>query len=369
MIQMSRSNLVLEYSVFENARQALLGEQFAELLEKPLAVWVRPNDRSLPLAFMGRTLKQLLDTPFEELYATPGVGQKKIGRLVDLLHRAAAADACSNRQPLPVQWASEESPQDLRKNLTVGATDSNDLVTEALWDQWRSAVVQFGLERETLGRFARSLQDLPRALWTTMLGSYTDVSLSGIHKLPTHGQKRVSAVLDVFQALHGIVAPTEAPQHLSVSVLPRLVLQLDGWFVAAKHDDIEITRESLVEGLLEPLFEQLHTDGGHELPRAARWELGLGRDSTVPHRLQKATAYQRKKIAAVLAVRWPEGKELLVDLLVRLHGDPQNADRAQLVEAIIHLFYPCASWAPRIVAPAASRSLLAHATGLRREVG
>src|SRR5271155_2879155 len=75
-------------SSFQSLRKTLLEDKFADRLEKPLAYWAMPNDRRLPLAFLGRTIKDLLETPFEELSATPGIGQKKISCLVKLLSRA-----------------------------------------------------------------------------------------------------------------------------------------------------------------------------------------------------------------------------------------------------------------------------------------
>ena len=81
-------------SSFQSVRKTLLDEKFADRLEKPLAYWAMPNDRRLPLAFLGRTIKDLLATPFEELSATPGIGQKKISSLVKLLvacHQGSSA--------------------------------------------------------------------------------------------------------------------------------------------------------------------------------------------------------------------------------------------------------------------------------------
>ena len=79
-------------SRFESLRKILLSEQYADHLKKPLAYWALPTDRRLPLAFLGRTLEDLLRTPFSELTNTPGIGQKKICSFVKLLARAANTD-------------------------------------------------------------------------------------------------------------------------------------------------------------------------------------------------------------------------------------------------------------------------------------
>src|SRR5690348_1087289 len=65
-MKMTRTSVVFEYrliSTFENLRRRLLSEKLADRLDKPLAYWVLPNDRRLPLAFMGRSLRELLETP------------------------------------------------------------------------------------------------------------------------------------------------------------------------------------------------------------------------------------------------------------------------------------------------------------------
>src|SRR5271157_5377855 len=79
-------------SRFESLRKILLSEQYADHLKKPLAYWALPADRRLPLAFLGRSLEDLLRTPFSELTNTPGIGQKKICSFVKLLARAANTD-------------------------------------------------------------------------------------------------------------------------------------------------------------------------------------------------------------------------------------------------------------------------------------
>ena len=79
-------------SRFEGLRKALLTEAYADHLDKPLAYWALPTDRRLPLALLGRTLRDLLDTPFADFSATPGIGRKKIASLVLLLARAANTD-------------------------------------------------------------------------------------------------------------------------------------------------------------------------------------------------------------------------------------------------------------------------------------
>ncbi len=62
---------------FESLRKILRGETYVEHLDKPLAYWALPTDRRLPLAFLSRALRELLDASFEELAQTPGDRAKK----------------------------------------------------------------------------------------------------------------------------------------------------------------------------------------------------------------------------------------------------------------------------------------------------
>ena len=50
---------------------------YADRLDKPLAFWALPSDRRLPLAFLGRTLGNLLSTPFEETTPPPASAKRR----------------------------------------------------------------------------------------------------------------------------------------------------------------------------------------------------------------------------------------------------------------------------------------------------
>src|SRR5262245_38647472 len=110
-MKLNRTSAVGEYrlvSRFAELRAQLLDSRFAERRKKPLAYWALPDDRRLPLAFMGHTIEQLLETQFEDLLATPGVGQKKISSLVGLLERVLVEDPDEVR-PAPVVASSPVS--------------------------------------------------------------------------------------------------------------------------------------------------------------------------------------------------------------------------------------------------------------------
>src|SRR5450755_3520341 len=76
---------------YERLRKSLINHPDDGRLDKALSYWVLPTDRRLPIAFLDRSLRDLLTRPLDELMSTPGVGQKKILGFFDLLKRAAKA--------------------------------------------------------------------------------------------------------------------------------------------------------------------------------------------------------------------------------------------------------------------------------------
>ena len=66
------------------------------VLDQSLAYWVLPTDRRLPLALLDWQLSEILACSLDELMLTPGIGQKKIMGLLDLLGRAANRNQKNN---------------------------------------------------------------------------------------------------------------------------------------------------------------------------------------------------------------------------------------------------------------------------------
>jgi len=347
-MKLTRSTSVLEFklvSSFDAVRKKLLAEKFADRLEKPLAYWALPNDRRLPLAFMGRSLKDLLDTPFEELYATPGIGQKKIYSLVELLARAAKEQPPGALPPL------EEEADEAAGNTAAASKHGErvdlSIVSEALWVQWRATVTEQDLGGETLGRFAISLQKLPRVIWHTPLETYSGLTLAEIRELKTHGEKRVRAVLEVFGSLHSILAHAGKQDHLSVRLVPRFVRDVESWLLSVLRRDELPSAEEIQTAFVSPLMRQVEIDAGSQIHRLAENRLGLrGANSSVRQAARKmgltrARVYQLlNEISAVMDVRWPEGQALAGQLQARLLRDASNQQELETFYATVELFFP-----------------------------
>ena len=344
-MKLNRTSAVTEYKLvsrFEKLREQLLVAADAEKLDKPLAFWALPADRRLPLAFMGCTIRDLLSSSFEDLLSTPGVGQKKISSLVKLLARVA------REEPFDEQAASEELPQEapaVRDEEPQGF-DPN-VVSEVLWAQWREAVVAHGLGHETLGRFAPSLQHLPRVLWQTPLETYTNLTLAEIRSLKTHGEKRVAAVLEVFGELNKILGRLGAPSMLSVRVVPRFVTQLEAWIVGVLDREALPSNEEIVRHFVEPLLVQVRIDAGDQIADLAESRLGLkGDDSSVrnvAHRmgLTRARIYQLlADVGCMISIRWPEGQKLVSKLVEKIHQQRPAGFDLEHFDATTELFFP-----------------------------
>lgn len=349
-MKLTRSTSVMEYklvSSFESVRKKLLQPKFADRLEKPLAYWALPGDRRLPLAFMGRTLRDLLDTPFEELYATPGIGQKKIHSLVELLNRA------SKEQPLgalPSEPEAVETPSRVHTAAASGEPMDPGIVSEALWEQWRATVRDFGMGRDTLGRFAVSLENLPRVIWQTPLDTYVGLTLDEIRSLKTHGEKRVRAVIEVFGSLHAILARAGKQRHLAIKVMPKFARELENWIEGVLHRDSLPTPDEIQKSFVEPLLAQARIDAGEQIARLVENRLGLkGANASVRQAARKmgltrARVYQLlNEVAAVMDVRWPEGRTLAHRLRDKLLFATGGRAEYGTFLATVELFFPRAN--------------------------
>ena len=341
-MKMNRSAVMFEYRLvasFDEVRKKLLSKEFADRLDKPLAYWALPSDRSSPIALLGRTLRDLLATPFDELYATAGIGQKKIRSLVELLQRAA--------RPHPPGGAPNDVPTSAEvTNASNGGGIDPSLVSEALWVEWRASVQTHDLGKETMGRCARSLQDLPRVIWNTPLDAYTGLSLQAIRSLKTHGEKRVRAVLEVFGSMHAIVGRMNTPSHLAVRILPHFVAQVEERIHALCRQTTPVTLEQIRRHFVDPLMAQVRIDLGDQIARLAESRLALdGSGATVRQvarrlNLTRARVYQLlNDVGAIMLVRWPEAPALVRQLRERLEADDRDSRAMKLFNDTAELFF------------------------------
>ena len=113
---------------YERLRKSLINHPDDGRLDKSLSYWVLPTDRRLPIAFLDRTLRDLLSRPLDELMSTPGVGSKKILGFFDLLKRAGKAGS----PDAPFGLSAPEPKVAEQPPATGGGFDAS-IVSEALW--------------------------------------------------------------------------------------------------------------------------------------------------------------------------------------------------------------------------------------------
>jgi hypothetical protein len=342
-MKMNRVTSVEEFkliSSFETLRKTLLQDRYRDRLEKPLGYWAIPSDRRLPLAFLGRTVGDLLSTPYADLNSTPGIGQKKIGSLVKLLARATRDE--------PPAAPADEAPQPaVSRRAAVEGFDPGT-VSESLWARWRQTVRREGLGSELLGRLAPTLQDLPTVIWRTTLEEYLDLTLDDIRNLKTHGEKRVRVVLEVFSIVHHMLVDVNRQEHLGVRLVPRFVTSLEADVRRVAERQTPPSSEEIAALIVRPLLDQIRVDAGDVVHELTIGRLGFG-ETLESVRMQsrrlgvtRARVYQLlDECAKAMAVRWPEGGCHLRALLEEINRRPNPDDAStELLGRAIDVFFP-----------------------------
>ena len=323
---------------YEQLRKAILAIRGNGDLEKPLAHWVLPADRRLPLALLDRCLGNLLETGFDELAATPGVGQTKLRSFLDLLARVADSRSEGN-------GSTKES------TVPSLAPDRFDptCVSDVQWSEWRDTVRRCGLAREPLGQVAPSLKSITRVIWHTPLADYLDLSLSELREKRTFGEKRVHAVLEVFHGLHRLAGQLAYHDELSVRLVPRHVDRVERWIgQCLQHAELPLADE-IAKGYIGPLVDQLHQDASPQIIHLAETRLGLCGPRTSIRQaagrmgLTRARIYQLlNEINDILSVRWPLGRCQSYHLMARVEEEMPGDRSLDQFRIAVELFYPAA---------------------------
>jgi hypothetical protein len=352
------------FGAYERLRRALLEEPEHERLNKPLAYWVLPSDRRLPMAFLDIRLGDLLSRSLDELMGTPGVGQKKIGGLITLLKRALRSS------PVDSDFGLEEEGEKRRRGkgaLTIGAGFDPAVVSEELWSRWRDTVKRCGITAYTLGRLAPSLQTLPTVIWHTRLDEYVDYTLEQVRNLRTHGEKRVHAILEVFCGVHEALATATLQDHLEIVLQPKFVPRIAHWVAAALDSKKAPSADQLHDHLAKPLLSQVETDLGKQIAKLSSARVSLSRNAPSVRTQAKKMGVTRARVyqllddcGKVMDVRWPEGRWLLAPMGSKL-AQAEDVEALGLYRAIMDLFYPQERAADRAAAGAASGSSMAEA--------
>lgn len=327
---------------FMAARAALQAASSPAKLDRALAYWALPADRRLPVALLDRSLRDIVETPFERLAATPGIGQKKLGMLVLLMHRAQVDDGVEEAPAVP-PGRGDDGP--------VLPDDTSlldpDTISETQWNLWCNTAQLHDLGREKLGRLAPSLQDLPTVIWESTLSDYYQLSLGEVRRLKTHGEKRVRVVLDVFRILHQLLGNVGRNSGLCVRLVPRFVPTLEDWFYETLSRSSPLDWHELRDNLVLPLLNQLAVDAGPLVQKLAEGRLGVEGTAEPVRVLAQRVGVTRARVyqlletcQRVMAVRWPEGRLRFDVLALHLESTPADHEARQLYQAARDLFFP-----------------------------
>ncbi len=342
-MKLNKSTAALDYKLvtaFKDVRRELLQSRFADRLDKPLAHWVIGSDRRLPLAFLDRSLRELLNTPFDDLFATAGIGHKKIRTFLMLLHRAAKPHPPGALRGLEPEMAETQQAAP----AMIKGVPSAEVVSEALWVRWRESVRRHGLEHEPLGRFVETLIDLPRVVWHKPLGDYTELRLAQVRSLRTHGEKRVRAVLEVFGALHRMLLHLDPASRLAVRIVPRWLIPIEDVLMRWLNQVASPSKQEINKRLIAPLLEQVRVDAGPTVARLVESRLKSHaravRQAADRMGLTRARIYQLLSEASeVITVRWPAGAVLVAQLREKLKNDGADAELLAWLDEVRELLF------------------------------
>ncbi len=324
------------------ARFEELATRFAEAsarqLDLPISYWAVASDRRLPYALLDRTVRQLTTVSFGELLATPGVGRKKLAALLILLQRALDAG------PTPREAAAKPIVDSIA--LHQEAFDS-ELVSQVMWAEWQETVRQHNLHDESLGRLAPTLQSLPTVIWTKPIGEYLRYTIDELRSLKTHGDKRVTAVLEVFHVVHSLLGNSTRSTRVVAQLTPAFIPPIEQWLHGVLSNEELPTAQDIRQQLVLPLLNQIERDAGETVHRLAAGRLGIEsfpegvRDQSRELGVTRARVYQLLEMCGdVMRIRWPAGRWMFKLLIQKLNARASESEALDLVESLQSLLYP-----------------------------
>src|SRR5262249_44438057 len=128
-----------------------------------------------------------------------------------------------------------------------------------------------------LGRFARSLSDLPQGLWHIELSAFTRRELSALITFPGFGSERVRQVLEVVSDIARTLSGAPLGSHLLARLLPAKIHAVACWVDEHLQKKVVPDMASLRHCFVAPLVEQLELDLGEGVAGMIRRRWGVDR--------------------------------------------------------------------------------------------
>ena len=337
---------------FVEAKMTFAKHSEHRLADEPLELWVLPSDRHLPTALIRLSLRELLSTSFTELSNTRGVGDSKLVKLVSLVQRAL-----NHIEDTPEEKANkhlEAGPEvqavkpgrELKEERSSFAEIAPNNLDEQGWAKICKSIKSQSLEHHPLGRFAKSLSDLPKGLWGEPLSTYVSKSLFEVQKLPGYGEQRTTCVISILQGLSLYVVNSPNGGHLEQRVLPASVNRITTWINSVLSQDEVPDYFLLCQKFVLPLLQQLEVDLGSELAEMVERRLGADGARETLQEVAEHFDLTRERIRQltlraprVMEVRWPEGKHLLDDFYEKFRSSGKAAKHVDLIQRTLEMLF------------------------------
>jgi hypothetical protein len=213
------------------------------------------------------------------------------------------------------------------------------------WETVRAAILKLDLCDDPIGRYAPTLLSLPVNRWEEPLRKYAELAYTELNSLPSFGKGKVGSIQQVFFSIYGLLDERQQSEHLSVTIRPRFVSEVERWIHQILTGTELPSVQTIRRRFLKPIFDQIEVDGREDLRRIG--ELRLGPPSRILDELGREFGVTRERarqrlveIAMILKVRWPEGEYLLDDLSDRVAWLSPGGQQSARIDAAYELFYP-----------------------------
>jgi hypothetical protein len=327
---------------FESLQQVLQSHGFHSLLNLELREFLEPEDSAPPTRFLGNSVRELLETPFERL-AGSWVGRNRVECLLRMLGRAVTSirsleisevEGCDS-SGTALRSRADPAPRELHTDVQS-------------WREWTKAIHSAGLHRLKLGTVAECLRDLTPGLWDQPLSQFTTTRLSALAMIAGVGPKRVESVISAVRHLGVELVSIKFELSTCLKFIPGPLRGTQQWIEEVLEARLVPDIADLASQLVRPLASQLRHDLTERESQIAVQRLQLD-DSSTRLTLEELATFHgltRERIRQlaqwgprVLRIRFPQGRYLLDALYVQLSKVPGAEPQARVVHRIAKLCF------------------------------
>jgi hypothetical protein len=329
-------------TTFESLRQVLHSHSFHPLLNEELREFLEPEDSTPPTKFLGHSVREVFEIPFERLAAS-WVGRDRLECLLRMLDRAVRSVHSSEGEQEEGRYTDETA---LRPRANPAPRELH--VDEKSWRAWTDAIHSAGLHRLKLGTVAECLRDLSSGLWDQPLSHFTTSRLSALATIPGVGPKRVESVVSAVRNLGAELVSINFETSICLRFIPGPLRSAQEWIEQILEARLVPDIADLAAKLVRPLAWQLRHDLPERESQIAIHRLQLD-DSPNRSTLEELSAFHgitRERIRQleqwgprVLKIRFPQGRYLLEGLYGQLSTVTGAEPQARVVRRVANLCF------------------------------